>query len=140
MTHRCATLEDAPKLAELNFQLIEDENYRVKRSIPELQERMERWLATGGYRAILFDQNRETVAYALYSESDSEIYLRQLFVLRTRRRQGLGRKAMSILRKEIWPKDKRLTVEVLVGNLAAVTFWRAVGYKDYSLLLEILPS
>jgi ribosomal protein S18 acetylase RimI-like enzyme len=47
---------------------------------------------------------------------------------------------VEILRSKIWPKNKRLTVEVLVQNEAAVAFWRAVGYKDYSLTLEILPE
>jgi ribosomal protein S18 acetylase RimI-like enzyme len=47
---------------------------------------------------------------------------------------------MHLLRSEIWPKTKRLTVEVLVANTAAVAFWRAVGYHDYSLKLEILPT
>jgi hypothetical protein len=31
-------------------------------------------------------------------------------------------------------------VEVLVQNAAAVAFWRAMGYKDHSLKLEILPE
>lgn len=30
-------------------------------------------------------------------------------------------------------------VEVLVANERAVAFWRAAGYRDYSLTLEILP-
>jgi predicted acetyltransferase len=79
------------------------------------------------------------VAYALFREEPQEIYLRQLFVVRSRRRQGLGRRAMEILRSEVWPKNKRLTVEVLVANKAAVEFWRSVGYLDYSVKLEILP-
>jgi predicted acetyltransferase len=80
------------------------------------------------------------VAYALYREQPDEIYLRQLFVVRHRRRQGLGKQAMRLLRSELWPKTKRLTVEVLVANAAAVAFWRTVGYRDYSLKLEILPT
>jgi hypothetical protein len=32
-----------------------------------------------------------------------------------------------------------LTVEVLVANTPAVAFWRAVGYRDHSLVLEIVP-
>jgi len=61
-------------------------------------------------------------------------------VVRNRRRQGAGRKAFEILRSQIWPANKRLTVDVLVQNAAAVAFWRAVGYQDYSLKLEILPG
>ncbi len=37
---------------------------------------------------------------------------------------GLGKKAMHLLFSEIWPKTKRLTVEVLVANTTAVAFWR----------------
>ncbi len=54
--------------------------------------------------------------------------------------QGIGRKAMDLLRSKIWPKGTRLTVEVLVKNDAGVAFWRAVGCTDYSLTLEILPE
>lgn len=44
------------------------------------------------------------------------------------------------LRTSVWPKHKRLTVDVLVHNAAAVAFWPAVGYKDYNLTLEVLPE
>ena len=79
------------------------------------------------------------VAYALYREQEQEIYLRQLFVVRHHRREGIGRRAIEILRSQVWPKTKRLTVEVLVTNEIALAFWRAVGYKDYALTLEIMP-
>jgi predicted acetyltransferase len=60
--------------------------------------------------------------------------------VRSRRRQGIGRKAFEILRSTIWPENKRLTVDVLVQNTAAVAFWRAMGCKDYCLTLEIMPK
>jgi hypothetical protein len=41
-----------------------------------------------------------------------------------------------MLRSEIWPKGKRLKVDVLVANQSGVAFWRAVGYTDYALSLE----
>jgi len=43
-------------------------------------------------------------------------------------------------RAQLRSKDKRLTVSVLVNNAAAVAFWRAVGYRDYCLTMEILPD
>src|SRR5579862_6003722 len=135
--HR-ATVDDCPHLAELNHQLIRDEGHRNKMTVPELEQRMRGWLQSD-YSAIIFEEGGELVAYALYREQPEELYLRQLFVVQKRRRQGIGRAAMEILRAQIWPKNKRLTVEVLVRNNAAVTFWRAVGYQDYSLMLEILP-
>ena len=139
MNFRRATTNDSTLLAELNYQLIRDEGHRNKMTVPELEGRMKGWLASE-YAAVIFEDGGEVVAYALYREQPEEIYLRQLFVLRNRRRQGIGRKAFEILRSRIWPANKRLTVEVWVHNEAAIAFWRAMGYKDYSLKLEILPQ
>jgi predicted acetyltransferase len=108
-------------------------------TVPQLEERM-RGFIESEYRAIMFEQDSEVVAYALYRERPEEIYLRQLFVVRHRRRRGIGRQAVEMLRSQVWPKTKRLTVEVLVANKAAVAFWRAVGYVDYALSLEIMPA
>jgi GNAT superfamily N-acetyltransferase len=139
MNFRFATSSDCALLAELNHQLIRDEGHRNKMTIPELEQRMKDWLASE-YAAVIFENDGEVIAYALYREQSEEIYLRQLFVMRNRRRQGIGRKMIEILRSKIWPNTKRLTVEVLIKNEAAVTFWRAMGYKDYCLALEILPG
>jgi predicted acetyltransferase len=108
-------------------------------TVPELEKRMKEWLA-GEYAAVIFEAEKMVVAYALFREQPSEIYLRQLFVVRERRRQGIGRAAMGILHSHVWPKTKRLTVEVLTSNAGAVAFWRAAGYTDYSLMLEIMPQ
>jgi predicted acetyltransferase len=139
MTFRRATLADCSLLAELNQQLIRDEGHRNRMTVRELEQRMRGWLASE-YAAVLFEEGKEVVAYALYREQAKDIYLRQLFVVRNRRRQGIGRAAFEILRSQIWPPDKRLTVDVLIQNSAAVAFWRAVGYKDYCLTLEIMPD
>lgn len=138
LTFRRATLNDCGRLAELNHQLIRDEGHRNPMTVAELDQRMKQWLTTG-YTALIFEEGGEVVAYALYREQPEEIYLRQLFVVRHRRRQGIGRQAVELLRSQIWPRNKRLTVDVLVHNTAAIAFWRSVGYRDYSLSLEILP-
>jgi len=139
MNFRPATLDDCALLAELNHQLIRDEGHRNRMTVPELKERMESWLAAE-YSAVLFEDQGQVIACAVYRLQPTEIYLRQLFVVSHRRRQGIGRQVMEMLRSRIWPKNRRLTVEVLVQNTAAVAFWRAVGYQDYSLKLEILPA
>jgi predicted metal-dependent HD superfamily phosphohydrolase/GNAT superfamily N-acetyltransferase len=138
LTFRVAGPSDCALLAEFNHQLIRDEGHRNPMTVPQLEERM-RGFIQGEYRAILFEQSGKVVAYALYREPPEEIYLRHLFVVRQRRRQGIGRRTVEILRSQVWPKNKRLTVEVLVKNQAAVAFWRAVGYVDYALVLEIMP-
>jgi ribosomal protein S18 acetylase RimI-like enzyme len=137
MTFRVANLDDSRLLAEMNRQLLEDEGHRNRfMTLPQLQERMRGFLS-GEYRGVIYQDDGTIVAYALYREQPDEIYLRQLFVLRDRRRRGYGRRAMEILRTEIWPKNKRLTVDVLLHNTSAIAFWRSVGYEDYLLGLEI---
>ncbi|MBI5687876.1 MAG: GNAT family N-acetyltransferase [Verrucomicrobia bacterium] len=139
MKVRRATTADCPLLGELNHQLIRDEGHRNRMTVSELEQRMRGWLA-GEYMAMIFESGGEVVAYALFREQPDEIYLRQLFVVRHHRRKGIGQRAVEILRSEIWPANKRLTVEVLVRNEAAVAFWRAMGYRDYALTLEIMPQ
>ena len=139
LSFRFATLDDCRLLAELNHQLIRDEGHRNPMTVAELDQRMRDWFSRE-YRAVVFEAEKEVVAYALFREQQEEIYLRQLFVVRHKRRCGFGRQAVEILRSQIWPKSKRLTVDVLVANKSAVAFWRAVGYRDYVLTLEIMPS
>jgi len=137
MKYRIATLDDCRLLAEMNHQLLEDERHRNRfMTLPQLEERMRGFLS-GEYRGVMFEEDGGIVAYVLYREQPDEIYLRQLFVHRDRRRRGHGRRAIEILRSEIWPKTKRLTVDVLLHNTDAIAFWRAVGYKDYLLGLQI---
>ena len=94
MTFRHATLTDCPLLAELNHQLLRDEGHRNRMTVPQLEQRMKGWLS-GEYRAVVFEEGGEVVAYALFREQPDEIYLRQLFVVRSQRRQGLGRRAVT---------------------------------------------
>jgi GNAT superfamily N-acetyltransferase len=136
---RDATEADLGLLAEWNHQLIRDEGHRNPMTVAQLGERMQAWLQ-GEYRAVIFLAETEPVAYALYRREAELIYLRQLFVRRDRRRAGIGRAAMAILREEIWPRDVRLTVDVLCANQGAVAFWRTAGYRDYALTLEIMPD
>jgi len=139
MNHRIATPRDLDLLAEWNHQLIRDEGHRNPMTVPELRNRMKTWIQCE-YKAVLFEENGEPVAYALFRETSGEIHLRQFFVARGLRKQGIGRRAMSILFDRIWPKGKRLWVEVLCRNEPAVRFWRAMGYSDYALTLEIMPQ
>jgi ribosomal protein S18 acetylase RimI-like enzyme len=57
-------------------------------------------------------------------------------VTRDARRTGVGRAAFALLR-QLWPPGARITVEVLSPNEAAQSFWRSVGFADYSLTLEL---
>jgi GNAT superfamily N-acetyltransferase len=100
LSFRFATQADCRALAELNHQLIRDEGHRNPMTVPELDQRMRSWLA-GEYQAVIFEAAGGIVAYALFREEPEEIYLRQLFVVRHKRRQGVGRKAIEFLRSQI---------------------------------------
>jgi GNAT superfamily N-acetyltransferase len=140
LTHRRGTRADCALLGALNHQLIQDEGHRNPMTELQLAKRMRLWLGRGGYTAVLFAEDGAVVAYALYREAPDEIYLRHLFVVRHRRREGVGRRVMQTLRRQIWPGGKRFTVEVLCHNTAGIAFWKAMGYQEYSLCLEIMPQ
>ena len=95
MENRIATLDDIPLLAKMNRQLVEDENHRNRfKSDVWLEERMRHFLI-GEYEAVLFERKGRTVAYALYRQHpdhEDTLYLRQIFVDRSHRRQGVGEK------------------------------------------------
>lgn len=137
VTWRDASEIDLDLLAEWNHQLIRDEGHRNPMSVEQLAERMKKWLQ-GEYRAILFPSDKP-VGYALFKKEEGLIYLRQFFVRRDQRRGGIGRAAFEILKREVWPPDVRLTVDVLCRNVGGVAFWRSVGDQDYCLTLEIMP-
>ncbi len=139
MTFRKAELEDCALLALWNQQLIRDEGSRNTMTLADLEARMHRWLSDE-YRGIIFEESGSFAGYALYWVDVSEVFLRQYFIAPERRRQGLGLHGLRILRQQVWPHDRRLTVDVLTSNTAALAFWRAAGYTDYALTLEILPG
>jgi len=63
--------------------------------------------------------------------------LRQVFIAREYRGQGIGRQFMRELTSAVWPLGKRIRVEDLVGNAAGLAFWRAIGFADYAMTLEL---
>ncbi len=134
---RPATVADAAVLGRLNHLLIRDEGHRNPMDVDALVERMRGWLSDDGYEALLGFDGDDLVAYVLWRDEPDCVYLRQIFVQREHRRQGVARHLMlSVF--ERWP-DKRLTVDVLAGNARALAFWRRMGYRDYAVMLERLP-
>jgi GNAT superfamily N-acetyltransferase len=140
LKHRIATLEDVRLLAQMNRRLVEDESHRNRFQSDSWLEMRMRGFLEGEYRAVLFEMEGEIVAYALFTvhrERSDTVHLRQIFVERAHRRRGVGREAVRILREEIWPAEKRITVGVLHGNRDAIAFYDAVGFKPYALEMEI---
>jgi GNAT superfamily N-acetyltransferase len=139
LTWRDATDSDLPLLANWNHQLIHEEGHRNAMTVPQLEIRMRDWLKRGEYRAIVFS-HQAPVAHAVFKADGSLIHVRQFFVPRDHRRTGVGRAGVTLLRGEIWPPNVRLTVEVLCHNVGGIAFWRAMGYRDYGLTMEIMPQ
>jgi ribosomal protein S18 acetylase RimI-like enzyme len=133
--YRIATLADVPLLARMNEHLREDEQSRWALTMEQLENRM-RGLLEEGYTAAIFEDDDDVVAYALYRPVEGGIYLRQFFVSREHRRQGVGKAAIQLLMTEIWPPDARITLDVLVQNQRAADFWKALGFSEYAITLE----
>jgi GNAT superfamily N-acetyltransferase len=136
LRHRAATSADVTTLARMNQQLIEDEGHRNPMHLSELETRMHSML-DGDYSATLFELGEHVVAYGLWTEQPEWVYLRQFFVARESRRQGIGARAVRVLLDKVWPAGKRIRVNVLIGNHPALEFWRAVGFVDYLITLEM---
>ncbi len=135
MDYRIATPADAPCLARMNKQLIDDEGHRNPMSIAELETRMAEWLSNA-YQAILFIREGAPVGYALFRWESDHVYLRHFFVCRDCRRAGVGREAIGWLRKNAWSPTLRIRLDVLVCNETGIAFWRSVGFSDYCLTME----
>lgn len=135
MRYRLASPEDSEQLAQMNLRLIADEGHRNPMGIPQLAERMAGWLR-GEYQAVLFEEYNTPVGYALFRHEPEFVYLRQLFVVPARRRQGIARNALSWLWANAWQSMPRLRIDVLVGNAAGREFWHSVGFTEYCITME----
>lgn len=140
MEFRYATQDDAPFLAEVNRQLIEDEWDGGGMSLERLESRMRRWLAEDDYKAVLFQEKGQTAAYALVSVDEDSAYIRHFFVLHEHRRGGIGRRALQTLLRDVLPPDVRVTLDVLASNRAGHRFWTSAGFRDYAIRMERLPD
>ena len=135
MRYRLATTADAAVLAKMNQRLIQDEHHRNSMTLEQLEERMRGWLG-GEYQAMIFEDEAGIAGYGLYRQEPEHVYLRQFYVERNRRRQGIGRVAIAWLMEHAWKEVKRVRLEVLVENRAGAAFWRAVGFGEYCVTME----
>jgi len=134
-----ATESDIPRLAELNRQLMEDEVHPHMLDLDALRARMTRWVA-GEYRVLLFRRGEKVCGYGAWRMEERGAYLRHFFICRDQRRKGLGRAIVAQLRRDHFPKDRPLQLEAAIWNTDAIAFWRAIGFKDFGLTLELKPG
>ena len=133
---RFATESDIPWLAKMNQQLIKNEGHRNKMTLAELEQRMSNFLQTE-YEAVIACLNQTDIGYALYRQDQEWLYLRQIFVIEEMRRKGLGRSFIEWLTDNPWKECNRIRTDVLVDNMAGIAFWKAVGFKEYCITLEM---
>jgi N-acetylglutamate synthase-like GNAT family acetyltransferase len=133
---RFAAESDIPWLAKMNQQLILDEGHRNKMTLTELEQRMSDFLRNE-YNAVIAGLGRTDIGYALYKQDPEWLYLRQIFIINSMRRKGFGRRFMEWLKINPWKECKRIRIDVLVGNRVGIDFWKAAGFKEYCVTMEI---
>lgn len=136
LTLAVATPADAPVLGQLNLDLMADEAHPYPLPLAELVERMRRWIA-GEYQVLLFHRGSRVAGYAVWRVEDRGAYLRHFFICRDQRRSGLGRAAFALLRRERFPADLPVQIEAAIWNTDAIAFWRAIGFADFGLTMEM---
>jgi hypothetical protein len=124
-------------LVQLNRELDEDEPHPYPLPLPALTERMAGWIDSGDYEVLLFRSGDRLVGYAVWRAEEFGSYLRHFFICRDQRRHGWGRAAMQLLCRDVFPKDRPINLDTVVGNATGIAFWRAVGFRDFSLGLEL---
>ncbi|HJR20745.1 MAG TPA: GNAT family N-acetyltransferase [Dongiaceae bacterium] len=124
-------------LAQLNRQLDEDEPHPYPLSLSALTERMRRWIDSGEYDVLLFRNGDQLIGYAVWRAEEFGTYLRHFFICRDRRRQGWGRATMRLLCRDVFPKDRPVNLDAAAGNKQGIAFWRALGFQDFSLGMEL---
>ena len=104
----------------------------------EIEPRLRDWLATD-YVACVFELSATPFGYAIFRDLPDCVHVRHFFVETAFRRKGLGRRAFERLR-EMFPRGKRILVEVLVANVAGAAFWKSVGFEPRYLGLQYQPG
>jgi predicted acetyltransferase len=133
---RFAVQNDVPWLARMNRELIRDEGHRNKMSLAELEQRMSDFL-NNEYEAVIVSSGRNDIGYVLYRKEPEWLYLRQIFVIDKMRRKGIGRKIIEWLKDNPWKDCKIIRTDVLVDNINGINFWKAVGFEEYCITLEM---
>ena len=135
---RLASVADADLLAQMNQQLIIDEDSRNPMSLTELKNRMVAWLQSD-WSVVLAMKDDTAVGYMLFQKRRDEyfpekvaVYVRQFFVSRQYRRRGIGRSTFEKIVAHFFPPSATITLDILESNQQGRSFWEGIGFQPYS--------
>jgi len=141
---RPAARADLPRLAAMNKQLIEDEGSPNPMSIAQLQARMAEWLIADRYRVETIIADETVIGYIIYSIRKDEyfpdrqmVFVRQFYVAREHRRQGVGKRAFELLADTRFPTNCTISLDVLTSNSNGQRFWASLGFQPYYVNLKL---
>jgi GNAT superfamily N-acetyltransferase len=134
---------DLPLLARMNRHLADDEGSRNRMSADALAERMRGWLH-GDWHIDVITEGDATLGYTVYQIRPDEyeperaiVYVRQFFIERERRGQGLGRHAFMLLMQTRFPQECTIALDVLAANPDGARFWASLGFQPYCTTLHL---
>jgi len=133
---------DLAWLAAMNRALIDDSGARNRMTPEDFAARFRR-RAAEGYRILVFELEDRPVAFASYQprvtdDGVSYTHLAQFHVAGEHRGRGVGRQAFA-LRRAGWPAGGRVTLDVLCANAAGRRFWDSLGFRPFSIAMELAP-
>ncbi len=134
---RICTKDDVDLLADMNEQLIEDENFDIRFSPKQLRARMLEFIESD-YKAYVFEDSGEVKGYALVNHKSMPLYLRHFFICRECRREGYGIAAFHKL-LDMLETDK-IDIEVMYWNERGYRFWQSLGFKERSIYMRYVNA
>ena len=141
LTWRRATAQDVRLLAGMNAELSRDEGAAPVGSLADYEERLRTWLDTDRYQAALAHRGDEPIAYVVWRDDPdyADVFVRQFFVVREHRGQGLGRRLFEQAVDEFWA-GRLLRLDVYDSNPRGGAFWESLGFVPFSRLMRREPA
>lgn len=138
-----AKLSDVPLLAQMNDRLVVDQGSLNPFSMAELEQRFNEWLQTGTWQVDVVLEREQVVGYAVYQQREDYyypdqrvVYVRQFYIEREYRGQGVGRAAFQALRQSRFPKGFPVALDVVATNPAGQHFWSKLGFSPYFVAMK----
>lgn len=137
LTIRKINETDYAVIADMNRRLIEDEGSRNPMDRQALEERLVDWLKRN-WQCVIFLNDNEPVGYAVFRIEKDEFFptsvrvsLRQFFIERGSRTQGIGTACFIKLCVEFLPEGAAIRVQALESNPGSHAFWTRLGFQPY---------